>query len=225
MKKVKKRVCVIGLGLFGINLSKALSNDAEVLAIDQDERLVNQVIDHVQRALIMDATDYDSLASVVDSDFDEAVIGISEHLEASILCTLHLKKIGVKKVWAKAVNDDHMTVLKAIGADEIIFPEKDSAERLAMHIQHENLIDYIPVTEEYNIMEVEPPEWFLGKTLLELALRNRFDVFVMAVKQKTDVPFHFLPGSNFVIKPDDILVMVGKEENLDQIKDSKEPPA
>lgn len=222
MKHKRKRICIIGLGLFGSQLARSLAKDNEVLAIDIHETMVNNVKEEVQRALILDASNYDSLASVVDADFDEGIVGISEHMEASILCTLHLKKIGVKRVLAKAFNKDHEMILRKIGADRIIFPERDSAERLAMQINHDNLLDYIPLAKGYQVMDVTPPPAFVGHSLIELGVRNRFGVFIVAIRQTDTDEFIFLPNPSYEIRTSDVLVVMGMDKDLDKIEKIKE---
>lgn len=212
--KTKKHVVVIGLGEFGRELALQLARDCEVLALDRDERMVEQILDRVQRALILDVRDYHALSSVVTPDFDEGVVSMAESLESSILATLHLKKIGVRRIWAKATTEDHAAILRAIGADEIIFPERETARRLAAHLINPNLLDFVPLAEDYRVMDVAPPDEFYGHTLAELELRKRFGVFVLAVKELVPVRFVFLPPPDFVIKPSDILVMIGREGDL-----------
>jgi trk system potassium uptake protein len=212
--KRKKHICVIGLGEFGRELARQLAKECEVLALDLDERAVEEVIEDVQRALILDVQDFHSLSSIVTQDFDEAIVSVGESLESSILATLHLKKIGVKRIWSKATTDDHATILKAIGAHEVVFPERETARRLAAQIINPNLLDFIPLEEDYRVMDVAPPDSFYGRSLIELDLRKRYGIFVMAVKELVPMRFVFLPGPDFVIKPSDILVMIGKEKDL-----------
>jgi trk system potassium uptake protein TrkA len=168
----------------------------------------------VQRALILDVRDFQALSSVVTPDFDEAIVSMGESLESSIMATLHLKIIGVKRIWAKATTEDHAAILTAIGASETIFPERDTARRLAAQLINPNLLDFIPLEEDYRVMDVAPPDSFFGHTLAELDLRRRFGVFVLAIKELVPVRFVFLPPPDFVIKPSDILVMIGKEQDL-----------
>ncbi len=212
--KARKHVVVIGLGEFGRELALQLARECEVLALDREERMVEQVLDRVQRALILDVRDYHALSAVVTPDFDEGVVSLAESLESSILATLHLKKIGVRRIWAKATTEDHAAILQAIGADEIIFPERETARRLAAHLINPNLLDFVPLAEDYRVMDVAPPDEFYGHTLAELDLRKRFGVFVLAVKELVPVRFVFLPPPDFVIKPSDILVMIGREADL-----------
>ncbi len=219
MKK-KKHIVVIGLGEFGRELALQLAKDCEVLALDLDEHQVETIIDQVQRALILDVRDFHALSSVVTKDFDEAIVSMGESLESSILATLHLKKIGVKRIWAKALNEDHADILRAIGASEITFPERETARRLAAHLINPNLLDFIPLEAGYRVMDVAPPDSFYGHSLLELDLRKRFGVFVLAIKELVPMRFVFLPPPDFVIKPSDILVMIGKEQDLVRLQET-----
>jgi trk system potassium uptake protein TrkA len=217
MKK-KKYICVIGLGQFGMELARELARNCEVLALDRDENLVYSIADDVQRAVVIDARDYASLRQVVTTDFDEVVVSLGESLEASILCTLHLKKIGIKMIRAKVMSEDHAAILHSLGVQEVIFPERETAWRLAAQIVNPNLLDYIPLEAGYRVMDVAPPNSFYGKTLMELGLRKKYGVFVLAVKELVPERFVFLPDPSFVIKPSDVLVMIGREEHLAKLQ-------
>lgn len=211
--KPKKHICVIGLEQFGTELARELAKHCEVLALDQDEDRVNAVVDEVQRALVLDARDFTSLSAVVTPDFDEAIVSLGE-LEASILCTLHLKKIGIPVIRGKAINDDHAAILYSVGATEVIFPGRETARRIAAQIIHPNLLDFIPLEAGYLVMDIAPPNFFYGHSILELDLRKRYGVFVIAIKELVPPRFIFLPDPSFVIKPSDILVTIGREEAL-----------
>lgn len=214
MKGGKKLICVVGLGQFGSELARELAKHCDVLAVDLNGDRVNAIADDVQRALILDARDFTSLSSLVTADFDEAIVSLGESLEASILCTLHFKRIGVKSIRGKAVSEDHAEILRAVGATEAIFPERETARRIAAQLINPNLLDFIPLGEDYEVMDVAPPASFHGYTLKDLNLRERFNVFVIAVKELVPEQFVFLPGPDFRIKPSDILVMIGKETDL-----------
>lgn len=220
MKKYRKLICVIGLGQFGSELARELAHRCEVLALDNNEDRVNAITDSVQRAMIVDARDFTGLSSLVRDDFDEAIVSLGESMEASVLCTLHLKKIGLNTIRAKAVSEDHASILRAVGASETIFPERETARRVAAQIVNPNLLDFVPLGEDFEVMDVGVPDAFIGKSLLNLKLRERFGVFVIAVKELIPPKFVFLPGPDFVIKPSDVLVMIGKEADLVRIQQS-----
>jgi trk system potassium uptake protein TrkA len=221
MKKARKQICVIGLGQFGSELARDLARYCDVLALDSDEERVNAISEHVQRAMILDAKDFKSLASLVTAAFDEALVSLGDSLEASVLCTLHLKKIGVKTIRCKALNEDHAEILESLGASEIIFPERETARRVAAHIINPNLLDFVPLAEDYRVMDITPPASFIGHSFIDLNLRHRFGAFVIAVKDPTATRFEFLPGPNYKVLPNDILVMIGRESSLLKIRDEK----
>ncbi|MFA6220971.1 MAG: TrkA family potassium uptake protein [Desulfomonilaceae bacterium] len=220
MKKSAKLISVIGLGQFGSELARDLAKFAEVLALDNNEDRVNAIVNHVQRAMILDVRDFTGLSSLVTPEFDEAIVSLGESLEASVLCTLHLKRIGVKRIRAKAASEDHSSILRAVGATETIFPERETAKRIAAQILNPNLLDFVPLGEGFEVMDVGIPDIFLGKSLKEIKLRERFGVFVIAVKELVPPNFVFLPGPDFVVKPSDILVMIGREVDLIKIQQS-----
>lgn len=186
----------------------------EVLALDSDEGRVAHLRDDVHRALIGDARDPDVLKAAITSSINEVVVCLGESLEASVLCTLHLSQIGVAKIRAKAVNEDHAHILRAVGAHEVIFPERETAERTARRIAHPNLLDYFPLAEEYRIMEVSIPPPLVGKTLLEAELRSSYRLLVLAIKSGSSGEFHFSPEAKDQMWRGDVLIVLGREIDL-----------
>lgn len=223
MAKNHQRICVIGLGQFGRHLAVELAKECEVLAIDRNQSVINEVGDLVQRAYCLDSRDYTSLSTVVGNDFDEAVVCMSENMEASLLTVLHLRRLKLPRIHAKATSRDHAEILKAIGADSIVFPERETASRLATQLINRNLLDFIPLSENYMVMQITPPDWAMGKTLLELDLRKRFGIFVVAVKEHVPERTAFLPGPDFVVKDSDALLIIGKKDSLELLEKSKNP--
>ncbi|MBN1632376.1 MAG: TrkA family potassium uptake protein [Thermoleophilia bacterium] len=217
MSRHKKQVCIIGLGHFGWELALTLAGACEVLAIDRNEALVNEIGDRVQRAVALDVHSEAALASVVSPEVDEAVVSVGESIESSILATLYLKRLGVPVVRAKALSDDHATVLRQIGADEVIFPERDTARRIGAHIMNPNLVDFVPIAGEYRVVEMKALSEYDGRTLRELALRARHGVFVIAINRGDPQDIDFLPGPDSRISADDVLVVIGREKDLRKI--------
>jgi trk system potassium uptake protein TrkA len=217
----KKRFCVIGLSQFGYQLAVALAKNCEVLGIDCKQSTVNNIADYIDRALCFDVKDFSNLNAVVGPDFDEAVVCMGKSMEASILAVLHLKKIGIEKIHAKASNDDHAQILRSVGADNVIFPERDTAVRFATHVGNDNLLDFIPLSDGFSVVQVAPPEWFYGKSLIELNVRKRYGLFVLAVKEYVPPRTVFLPGPEFVIKDSDALLVVGREEDINKFTSEK----
>lgn len=212
----KKHICIIGLGQFGRELALQMASDCEVLAIDIDEYPISLVGDRVQRAVILDARDFQSLSKVVSKDFDAAVVASSEALEVSILCTLHLKKIGVPVIYAKAANEDHAQILTSVGATHIVFPERESAARTSAQIGNPAFMDFIPLVKDFNLIEIPAPDAFIGKSLLELNIRKTLQVFVLAIKEEGE--YVFLPEADFVIQRKHQLVIIGREKDLQRFQ-------
>jgi trk system potassium uptake protein TrkA len=211
-----KQVCVIGLGQFGAHLARALVKmGCEVLAIDTNERRVDDLRDDVHRAIVGDARNYHMLAGVLSPTLSDAVICLGEtNLEPSILCALNLKRLGITSIRSTAANDDHAQILQAVGATETIFPERDAAQRTARRVANPDIRDMFPLAEDYRIMELEAPGRTHGKSLAQLDLRAAFDILVLAVREISNPHFRFLPPADKVIKPDEILMVLGRELDL-----------
>lgn len=222
MKRNGRQIAVIGLGHFGAGLARALARHCEVLALDRDADRVNAIAGEVQRALCLDARDFAALASVISPGFDEAVVSIGESLESSILCTLHLKRIGVPVIRAKADSADHAEILRAVGAEHIVFPERETAERLALQMLNPNLLDFIPLAEDYRVMDIAAPAAFHGRSLTDLRIRTQFRLLVIAIKRQQGESFVFLPDPGYVIRPDDIMVMIGRTVDLLRMREEPE---
>lgn len=210
-----RQVCVIGLGNFGMHVARRLVKmGCEVLALDNLEARVSQVQDDVQRVLIGDARDLETIKSVITDSVDEVVVSLGESVEASVLCTLHLQQIGVKSIRTKAINEDHATILRAVGATEVFFPEQETAERMARRIAHPHLLDFFPFEEDYRIMEILAPPAFAGKTLVESGLRSDFHLLALAIKNRKTGRYQFMPQGDAVISADDVLIVLGQEVHL-----------
>jgi len=214
-----KQVCVIGLGQFGMRLSRELTAlGCEVLAIDKNEVLVTEIRDYVHQAVIADVRQHDALAEVISKDMDEVIVTTGESLETSILCTLHLKNIGVKTIRAKASNADHASILKALGIKYIISPEGEMAARMAQQIMHPDLLDYLPLSPDYQVVEVEVPDQFVGKSLAALHLRREYNVLAVAIKGPEPNQIHFLPAAETVIRKGESMVVLGKIKDIEKLK-------
>jgi trk system potassium uptake protein TrkA len=197
-----------------MHLARELTKQhCDVLALDSDEGHVADLRDDVHQALICDAKDLDTLQQVITPSVDEAVVCMGESIEASVLCTLHLHQIGVKKIRAKAINEDHALILKAVGAHEVIFPERETAERTARRIAHPSLMDYFPFAEDYRIMEIITPKSLVGRSLQESELRSSYRLIVLAIKAATG-EYRFMPEAQDLLNPGDVLVVLGREFDL-----------
>lgn len=210
----RKHIVVIGLGQFGGALARVLAEDTEVLAIDSDQKRVDNVADEVQRAVCLDAGDFDALSSVVNSDFDEAIVSTGGTMETSILATLHLKEVGVPVIRVKALSEVHGIILSKLGATEVIFPEWETAQRIALKISKPNLVDFVPLEGDYLVRDMVLSKACHGHTFAELDLRNCLDLFVLAVRRETEPHFVFLPGPHYTVKEGDVMVTIGREADM-----------
>ncbi len=214
-----KRVVVIGLGIFGFNLTRSLfENGVEVIAVDKDKEMVQQVKDYCSKAILADGTKREVMESIGIQEDDVVIISFGEDLAASTLITLHLREMKVRKIIVKAPNEDHKRVLEKVGATEVIIPEKEMADKVARSLVSPNVLDYIPLSEDYTISELAPPTRFYGKTIGELHLRSKYHVEVIAVREVLPDRITMVPRADFVIKDSDVLVVIGKEEDIEKIK-------
>ncbi|SFG72485.1 trk system potassium uptake protein TrkA [Desulfotomaculum arcticum] len=210
-----KQFAVIGLGRFGTSLISELSRMGyDVLAIDNDENTVNAAIEIAAHAVQMDATDEQALKSIGIRNFDVVVVSIGEHIQASIMTTLILNELGVKKVVAKAQNTMHGKVLERIGA-RVIYPERDMAVKLARSMVSNNILDQIELSPDYSIMEMMAPNSFAGKSLVDIGVRNKLGVTVLAVRRGGDIIV--APTAAQLINEGDVLVALGKNEKLQRL--------
>ena len=217
--KVTKRVIVLGLGIFGFNLTRSLyENGIEVIAIDKDKEVVQQVRECCSKAVHADGTKKELMESIGVQEDDVVVISFGEDLAASTLTTLHLKEMKVKQIIVKVPNEDYKRVLEKVGATEVIIPEKEMADKIARSLISPNVLDYIPLSEDYTIFELVPPSHFLGKTIGELHLRSKHHIEVIAVKELLPDRLQMVPRADFVIKDTDLLVVIGKNEDIRKIK-------
>lgn len=215
------QVAVIGLGRFGHHVAMALNRTGhEVLAVDVDPEKIQRIRDHCAQAIVLDASDKEQLASLGLEELDVVVVSLGQRLDVSALVTLHLKELGVRKVITKAGSVDHAKLLDLIGSDEIVFPERDAAERLAYKLTNVRILDYIPLGESYSIHEMAPPEGFVGKTLRDLKLRNRFGVQILAVRDALTDHMQINPDPELLIKDSDVLVVLGENEALNRLRRS-----
>jgi len=214
-----KRVVVIGLGIFGFNIAKDLyENGMEVIAVDKDKEVIQRIKDFSTKAVLADGTDKEVMESIGIQEDDIVIISFGENLAASTLITLHLKEMRVKNIIVKAPNEDHKRVLEKVGATEVIIPEREMADKVAKSIISPNILDYIPLSEDYTISEVVPPASFMGKTIGELRLRTKYHVEVIAVREMLPDRIRMVPKADFVIKDSDILVVIGKTADIQKIK-------
>jgi trk system potassium uptake protein TrkA len=214
-----KRAVVIGLGIFGYNIARTLfENGFEVVAIDKNKDIIQKIRDHSTKAILADGTDQEIMDEIGVGEDDIAIISFGEDLAAATLITLHLKQMKVKNIIVKAPNEEHKLILEKVGATEVFIPEMDMAKKVAKSLVSPNMMDYIPLSEDYIISEMAPPNSFLGKTIRELGLRAKYSIEVIAVRDVLSESVHMVPQADFVIKDGEVLVVIGKEKDINKIK-------
>ncbi|HEX15648.1 MAG: TrkA family potassium uptake protein [Deltaproteobacteria bacterium] len=210
---------VIGLGNFGATVARALFEGGhEVVVLDRDKGRVQAAQKFASQAIIADATQKKVLEELGLDKMDAVVVSLGKDLSASVLVTLYLRDLKVKKIVVKIASEDHGRVLEKVGATEIVFPEKDMALRLAQSLTSPNILDYLPLSPEFSLIELAPPKDFIGKSLAELRLRSRYGVNVLAVRQIIPEKMIINPPADFVIKDSDVLVVLGRREDIERIK-------
>lgn len=219
---MKKQVCVIGAGRFGAAVAQELFQSGhDVLAIDNDEAKVQDLLGHVTYAVRADASNESVLKELDVADFDVAVVALgSENVQSSILITVLLKSIGVPFVIARASNELHGSTLERVGADRVVFPEMESARRTAHIGFSAGIIDYMPIVPNFGISKMRPPEEMFGRTLEEVGLsgsQDKHGVSVLAIRRGRTSFLH--PAKDEEIKPGDVLIVAGANEHIGRLYD------
>jgi trk system potassium uptake protein TrkA len=213
-----KQVAVIGLGRFGSSVARTLAaSGCEVLAVDVDEARVKAIADEVTDAVRANALDEEALRALGLRNFEVVVVAIGHEVQASILTTVLLKEMGIPKIVAKAQDELHGRVLQKVGADIVVFPERDMGVRLAHTLISRNVIDEIQLSTDYSILEMAAPHGFLGRSLKDLELRQRFGLSVLAIRRKDRIIVS--PNADQVVDEGDILVALGQPDKLEPLNE------
>ena len=212
-----KSYIVIGLGLFGTEVAKQLcSLGCEVLAMDINQNLVQQIANDVTHAVVGDAQDKEVLKALDAGSFDCAIIAIGDDLAASVLTTMNLKELHVPYIVCKAHDETHRRVLEKLGVDRVVIPESEFAGKLARSLSSHNVLDYIELSKDYGILEVPAPKSWVGKTILELNVRAKLGVNIIAIE--SDETTNVSPTANYRIGAGDILVVLGDNKALETVQ-------
>lgn len=216
MKKTKQ-FAVIGLGRFGTSVAITLHKMGyEVLAIDNNEERVQEFSNEVTHVVQADTTDEDTLVALGIRNFDVVIVAIGEDVQSNILTTLQLKELGVPYIVTKASNKLHGKMLEKLGADRVVYPERDMGQRVAHNLVSSTVLDYIELSPNLNIMEVSVPQALVGKTLAETDLRAKYEINVVAIKRGDEIIVPPLPNER--IKIHDILVVVGSIKGIQRLE-------
>lgn len=215
--RMKRDFAVIGLGRFGGSICRELSMEGmEVLAIDNDEDKVNEYKNIASHAVIADSTDEVSLKELGIKNIDHVIVAIGDNIQASILTTVILTDLGIKKITVKAQNDYHEKILNKIGADHVVHPERDMGKRIAHNIISNNILDYLELSDDHSIVEVKAGNKMVGKTLIDLDIRANYGCNVVAIKQGKEI--NVSPSAEDVLKEGDVLIVIGADKDISRFE-------
>ena len=216
----KKEFVVFGLGRFGWSVATTLAESGcEVLVVDDNEEKINEIADIVTHAVKARITEGEMLKSLGIGNFDGAIIAMAEDLEASVMTTILVKELGVPYVLAKAQSDLHAKILKKVGADLIVFPEKEMGIHIANNLMMDNFFDAVELSSKYSMIEIDPLNEWSGHSLQELNLRSRYDINVICIKRNGELTI--TPNASEPIQKDDILMVIGNNIVLNELRQRK----
>ncbi len=210
---MKKQFAVIGLGSFGRSVALSLESlGGDVIVVDKSYEKIQEISDSVFFAMRADVSDPEALQSLGGRNLDAIVIAVSENLEASIMATIAAKELGIPYVLVKAKDDLQGKILKKIGADAIIYPERDMGTRIAKSLVSTDFTDWIALSSEYSLAETVIPDQWVGKSLMELKLRERYGLNVVGIMQGEEVDVTFDPAKP--LPADCIIIVIGSDAVL-----------
>lgn len=217
-KKSKKQYAVLGLGKFGYSVAITLENlGYDVIVVDNNAEKIHNISNSVSYAEKADIGEAHVIKTLGGRNLDGAIIGVSENMEASIMATIVAKELGIPHVIAKAQNELHGKILKKVGADEIIFPEKEMGSRIAKGLVSAHFADLIELSADYSLVEIEVPEKWKGKSLLELNVRQRYNINVIGLRQGDEVEVSLNP--NDPLPSHGLIIVVGSNKALQKFKE------
>jgi trk system potassium uptake protein len=214
---MKKSYAVIGLGRFGGSICRTLTDEGmEVLAIDVNEERVNEYAMIASHAVVGDTTDENVLKSLGIRNFDHVIVAIGDNIQSSILTTLILKELGVARITVKAQNDYHEKVLRKIGADHVVHPERDMGKRIATNMASSNVVDYLQLSDEHSIVEIVANGKLSGHTIIDLDIRKKYGLNIVAIKRGEEIIVS--PQAKETIYLNDVLIVIGNDTDIDRFE-------
>ncbi len=214
----KKSFAVLGLGRFGTSVANALADMGfDVLAVDSKEEHISQLSESVTHAITGDVTNESLLHSIGIRNFDVAIVAIGDDIQNSILTTILLKEAGVPYIVSKAQNDLHARVLEKVGADRVVFPEKDMGIRVAHNLSKTNVLDFIELSKDDSIMEIIPPAKWIGKSLKDAQVREKYGISIIAIKKGENI--QVAPKADYVIEKGNLLVVIGTNHDIQRFQE------
>jgi len=213
---------VLGLGTFGGALAVRLAeNGCRVTGVDIEPSLVAALKDKLYEAVIANATERSAVEQLGLGEADAVFISLGEDLSPSLLATLHAKEFGAKRIFVKGLSEEHGKILRSLGVERVVFPEIEIARTLADQMTWPNVLDYVPIDPEHSVVEITVPDSLAGTTLMEADLRRRFNIWVIGIKDVLTGNFHMFPDPGFRFNEDQLMVVVGKLDDLNKFREFK----
>ena len=207
-----KSVLIIGAGQFGTHIAKRMEElRCEVMAVDINEDCINEIMPYVTNARIGDGTSEAFLRNLGINDYDVCFVTLGRHFQSSLEATSLLSELGAKKVISRATNDVQMKFLLRNGADEVVYPEMQTARRIATKYASDNILDFFPLEKDYYIYELKVPRAWHGRSIVQIDARKRFNINILTIKRRGEV---LVPTAETVIEPDDVAFVLGEFENV-----------
>lgn len=223
-----RQIAILGIGVLGYNIAYHLTKEGvDVIAVDKDRHRIDRVKEFILNAAVADITDEEALRKLGVDKVDLAVVAMGDNIEASILATAIVKKFGVKEVWARAISETQEQVLELLGVDHVINLEEEMGRQLAFSIATPHVDRFVEITENIDLVEVEPSERFVGKSLIEADFRNRYDMNVIAIRRYTEDEegnekevVKELPRASDVIQKGDVLIVIGTSQGIENFREA-----
>jgi trk system potassium uptake protein TrkA len=210
---------VIGAGNFGATVAAEMTaQKCEVVVIESNAERADDIKDKVSQVIVGDATDKDLLKKFAQ-DMDLAVISLGDRVDASVLITLHLKELGMRRIIAKVTSVDHGKILRILGAHQIVFPERDEAIRLVSSLVSPSVLDLVKISDDLNVVEIAVPDDFVNKSIANLNLRKKFGLQILAIKNSLDGKVNVSPPAEYTFRPDDVMIVIGDTGSLKRIEE------
>lgn len=218
--KNKKTFLILGLGIFGSTIAKELAKYGnDVIVVDKDMKCIDRLVDFVSHGVCCDFNDITNLKNIGIDEIDCAIIATSSHLDEVVMAVMNLKELNVPMIIGKAKNKKYANVLLKVGCDKVITPEKEMGIKIAKHLSSEGIVDLIEVDKEFNIVEIKVPNSFVNKNLIELDLRNKYNINVIGVRNSVDDKLNLNVNPNETIKKDDHLLIIVDNISLKKVID------
>ena len=218
-----KQFAIIGLSRFGRRLLEELmETDCEIILVDKDREVIDLYKDKIASAYIADAINEEIIRKLIPATIDAAIVDLGDRIEASILVTNYLKKMGVREIIARAESKEHGEILDLVGATKVVFPNQEAARRIAPFLVSSQIFSYLPISQDLVIVEIRVPEKLYGKTLIEVDMRRKYRLNVIAYRKADGEEYHFY-APEYRLQPDDVLLVGGAEEDIGLLTEERLP--